>query len=179
MQSCVFQVCPKENLNTQRFVAERLVIEGRLAESFVPESLVISYWKSRHRNAFDRSLIKRTLFFAQKDKEPIHKRQHERESVLHELNHSLQKKWQSGAMRRQICEKMLGKFRVTYSKKSLGTSLKTRSALGTHERAKFDGNFDNCGEPSHGFRRLAQPCWTGVLSGKHFTESRQKQVRIL
>ena len=41
MQSCVFQVCPKENLNTQRFVAERLVIEGRLAESFVPESLVI------------------------------------------------------------------------------------------------------------------------------------------
>lgn len=64
MQSCVFQVCPKKKLNTQRFVAERLVIEGRVAESFVPESLAIG--RVVTETLFDRSLIKRTLFLAQK-----------------------------------------------------------------------------------------------------------------
>ena len=80
-------------------------------------------------------------------------------------------------MRTQICEKMLGKFRVTYSI-FFGTSLKTRSVLGTHEHAKFDGNFDNCGEPSRGFRRLAQPCGlescqanTSLRAGKNKLES--------
>lgn len=90
MQSCECQVCPKKNLNTQRFVAERLVIEGRVAERFVPEILVIgrvvtetlltALWSKGH------------FSLPRKYKEPIHKRQHERESVLHELNHNLQKK---------------------------------------------------------------------------------------
>lgn len=171
MQSCVFQVCPKKKLNTQRFVAERLVIEGRVAESFVPESLAIG--RVVTETLFDRSLIKRTLFLAQKI-QGTHSQKTTRKGKRSAWAKSqLAKRMAVGRDANTDMWENVGKISCYLLKKSLGTSLKTRSALGTHDHAKFDGNFDNCGEPSHGFLfRTALLDWSPARQTLHWEQAK-------